>query len=780
MEVSRFYWFVKAEDFDEMGNLNLDISAGRLRHRWVPRTKSAATLYLTQSPEAEGLRAAENEYILAHIQLVEPMADLSADYPNAIVPGLPGHVIRVPFRHSLQKKPSSRDLERGMIVPNITYHIPSSSLINTYPAKQFGSLEMGLMSTQDIIDMSKVEVTSPGAFQDNNPASDQTPVLNGVHDLRMGSIDNQVKCETCMQTFDDVEGTFSCQGHFGHIELAKPVPKLQFLGSLAGKGNKSNPLLNALKRICYHCSRVMIPQAALDSLEPSIMSIFENNKRNYGGFTQIRNRVRDVFQKFHGTKAEDRAPCPHCLEFSPEVEFNHMNAIFSFPVPDERYFDAAKVLGYRGAHEALSKVRDEDIPFLGMDPKRARPEDMFFQVMPVSPNLSRPQITFPGKKLKGLNDLTKLYQDVVYANDKLDDIMIRQVGNENFWTKKLYYAVSRVYNNQNKSIGSGGTSQEKGYGGSERAVSYKGIMNRLTGKRGRFRNNLQSKYADEVSYSVITPHAALAIDEVGVPKRVAMDASMLETVTKKNMKRLKQMAANGSNKYPGMNYIFLDGNSANNAGSNVKKVNKQGITEEQADSWIIEGAKVKRHIINGDIGLFNRAPSLHRQSILAMRCKIFETKSLAMNPTVCIPFNADYDGDAMKLHFVQSEEAIDEAKRLMQLDKNIIHARYGKLTVATDQDQTSGLYLLSHTDKRRRNEWNSRTGLGFTDEGIPYISKSLAISAFTYVFSEIRNEKELKERYKHYKKNSREKPLSYDLWRLRLSIEQSMTYLSLM
>lgn len=137
-----------------------------------------------------------------------------------------------------------------------------------------------------------------------------------------------------------------------------------------------------------------------------------------------------------------------------------------------------------------------------------------------------------------------------------------------------------------------------------------------------------------------------------------------------------------------------------------------------------------------------------------------------MNPTVCIPFNADYDGDAMKLHFVQSEEAIDEAKRLMQLDKNIIHARYGKLTVATDQDQTSGLYLLSHTDKRRKGEWNKRTGLGFTEEGIPYISKSLAISAFTYVFSEIRDEKELKERYKHYKRNSIEKALPYKLWRL--------------
>ena len=113
----------------------------------------------------------------------------------------------------------------------------------------------------------------------------------------------------------------------------------------------------------------------------------------------------------------------------------------------------------------------------------------------------------------------------------------------------------------------------------------------------------------------------------------------------------------------------------------------------------------------------------------------------------------------------------------MQLDKNIIHARYGKLTVATDQDQTSGLYLLSHTDKRRRNEWNPRTGLGFTDEGIPYISESLAISAFTYVFSEIRDESELKKRYKEHKQHSREKLPKYDEWRLTPnSIEQLTHY----
>ena len=764
MEVSSFYWYAKSEDFDELGGLDIDISAGRLRHRWVPKFIDGAKRYLTQSPEAEGLRIAAKEYILVRITLTEPIKDLSADYPNAIVPGIEGAVIRVPFKYSLMETPRDRQIEEGIEVPPISYRTGNKSLVNTYPAKQFGSLEMGLLSSRDIRAMSKVEVLSPGAFQDNNPANDQTPVLNGVQDLRMGSLDNTDRCQTCGLTFDDVDGTFSCQGHFGHTELAIPIPKLQFLGIKKYSGSKSDPLLNALNRVCYHCSRLMIPQATIDSARARIMGTFDNNKRNYGGFTQIRNNVKSLFERHHGPKPEDRVPCPHCLEFSPEVGFNHSDAEFSFVLPDERYFNGDKGFDFNAAHIILSNVIDEDVYFLGMDPNRARPEDMFFECLPIAPNISRPQRVLPGKKLKELDDLTKLYQDVVYANDKLEDIRIRQIGGEKYWRKKLYYAVSRVYDNQNSKIGSGGTSQERGYGGAERAVSYKGLMNRLTGKKGRFRNNLQSKYVNEMTYSIITPHAALAIDEVGVPKQAAMIATTLETVTSKNMNKLKEMASNGPNKYPGIKYVYGDGNPLNQGAA--RKVSSQGMTLEQIEMNITEGAVVKRHIMNGDIGLFNRAPSLHRQSVLAMRCRIMESKSLAMNPTICIPFNADYDGDAMKLHFVQSERAVEEAKRLMLLDKHIIHARYGKLTVATDQDQTSGLYLLSHTNKRRRNEWNRSTGLGFTNEGLPYVSKRSAVNAYTHVFSEIRNEKELKLRYKDYKKNSQEKPMKYDLWRL--------------
>ena len=766
MEVSSFWWFVKSEDFTDEGLLNLDVSAGRLRHRWVPASRSAARIFIRDAEEAEGLRQASSDYILVEINFAEPISDLAADYPKALVPGINGYVVRVPIRDTIPKLPTRRALERGVEMPPISYRTSQSGLVHTYKPKQFGSLEMGLLSEADILAMSAVEVTSAGAFQDNNPEDQQTPVLNGVHDLRMGSSERDSRCMTCNLTFDTLDGTNSCQGHFGHVKLAKPIPKLQFLGTLKFDAKKSDPILHTLNRICLHCSRVNLPQSTLEGMKRNVMSVFDRNKRNYSGFVQIRTMIKTPFEAYHGTIQSRKQSCPHCGEFSPVFSFSHTEAAFRFKDPDERYQGGAATVDYEVVHQILRSITDEDCYYLGMDPNNARPEDMFFTLLPVAPNSARPQGTLRGKKMKTLNDLTKLYQDVLSTNDRLEEIIISGgvLGGEKRWTRELYYAVSRVYNNMNKVIGSGGTSMERGFGGAERAVSYKGVINRLAGKRGRFRNNLQSKYVEEVSYSIITPNADLAIDEVGVPKKVAKTATVLETVTHENYERIVAMIVeNGRDTYPGVKRIITDGDKLNRAAGNVRVV-RSNMDEDWVRRNLQVGSKVMRDVIDGDIGLFNRAPSLHRQSILAMRCRILEAKSLGMNPTVCIPFNADYDGDAMKLHFVQSEEAIADAKKWMQLDKNIIHARYGKLTVATDQDQTSGLYLLTHTDKRRRNYWDPTTGLGFTDEGIPYFTKSLLNYAFTRVYSEIRNESELKEIYKAYKKSSSEKPIPYSEW----------------
>lgn len=43
------------------------------------------------------------------------------------------------------------------------------------------------------------------------------PKMGGLMDPRMGTIDRNFKCQTCG------EGMSECPGHFGHIELARPV-----------------------------------------------------------------------------------------------------------------------------------------------------------------------------------------------------------------------------------------------------------------------------------------------------------------------------------------------------------------------------------------------------------------------------------------------------------------------------------------------------------------------------------------------------------------------------
>ena len=250
---------------------------------------------------------------------------------------------------------------------------------------------------------------------------------------------------------------------------------------------------------------------------------------------------------------------------------------------------------------------------------------------------------------------------------------------------------------------------------------------------------MQSKYVEDVGYSTVAPNGDLAIDEVGVPIEMCMKTAIEEKVDATNIEKLKEMIINGAEVYPGALDICLDGDSYNLNDNNWVDLSESSPNARKRYADGLEyGSIVKRHVVRNDIGLFNRAPSLHRQSIMALRVVPLNQKNLSFNATICDPFNADFDGDAMKIHFVQTIDAIDEAKDRMLLTKNIIHARYGKLAIANDQDQVSGIYLLSHTDKRRKGEWNKTTGLGFTEEGIPYVSKKVALEVFSRVYSQDR------------------------------------------
>jgi DNA-directed RNA polymerase subunit A' len=214
----------------------------------------------------------------------------------------------------------------------------------------------------------------------------------------------------------------------------------------------------------------------------------------------------------------------------------------------------------------------------------------------------------------------------------------------------------------------------------------KTITERIKSKEGRIRHNLAGKRTNFCARTVISPDPMLALDEVGVPKSISMKLTVPETVNDWNLAFLKKFVQNGPGVYPGANYVVRpDGKK--------KKITEE--TKEAALEELQPGYVVERHLMDGDIAIFNRQPSLHRMSMMCHKVKVLPGRTLRLNPAVCNPYNADFDGDEMNLHIPQTEEARAEAEILMEVQTQLISPRYGLSVIGCIQDAISGNYLLT-------------------------------------------------------------------------------------
>ena len=140
----------------------------------------------------------------------------------------------------------------------------------------------------------------------------------------------------------------------------------------------------------------------------------------------------------------------------------------------------------------------------------------------------------------------------------------------------------------------------------------------------------------------------------------------------------------------------------------------EGNLDTVAD-MIEPGWTVERQIRDDDIVLFNRQPSLHRMSIMSHRVKVMDGRTFRLNPAVCPPYNADFDGDEMNLHIPQTEEARAEAAILVAVQENILSPRFGGPIIGGIHDHISGVFML--TNQLR---W-------FTRDEILYLLKSTEV-----------------------------------------------------
>src|SRR5438876_549363 len=127
------------------------------------------------------------------------------------------------------------------------------------------------------------------------------------------------------------------------------------------------------------------------------------------------------------------------------------------------------------------------------------------------------------------------------------------------------------------------------------------------------------------------------------------------------------------------------------------------VTEKNAEvvAEAVEiGYTVERQLVDGDIVLFNRQPSLHRMSMMAHEVRVMPHKTFRFNLAVCPPYNADFDGDEMNLHVLQSEEARAEARVLMRVQEHILSPRFGGPVIGGIHDHITGSFLLTYKESK--------------------------------------------------------------------------------
>lgn len=235
------------------------------------------------------------------------------------------------------------------------------------------------------------------------------------------------------------------------------------------------------------------------------------------------------------------------------------------------------------------------------------------------------------------DDLTHKYANIIRCNTNLERLSKQGTAQSALQDRfdLLQYHVATLMDNEIS-----GEVQDKQKNGKV----IKSIRQRLVGKGGRVRSNLMGKRVDFSARTVITGDPNIGINQVGVPRSVAMNLTFPEVVTKYNRERLLKLVENGPTEYPGANRII-------NTDGGI--IDLRYVKSNQPPP-LEYGYTVERHLNDGDYVLFNRQPSLHKMSLMAHRAKIFPYSTFRLNLSCTTPYNADFDGDEMNLHVPQT------------------------------------------------------------------------------------------------------------------------------
>eukprot|EP00890_Picochlorum_soloecismus_P003544 jgi/Picsp_1/4190/NSC_01699-R1_protein len=520
------------------------------------------------------------------------------------------------------------------------------------PVRRISSIQFGILDPDFIRRYSVAKIDTAQTYDKGRPK------MGGLSDPRLGTMDRSIKCIT------DGCGVLDCPGYFGHIELAKPIFHIHFLKTV----------VKVLRCVSYRTSKLLLEKDDVMFRKCAKIRNPEYRLRAFLKLCQVKRVDVD------GNAQPSYRLVPGTMTIMADYQ---MSRAMRDQGEGLDAIEGKQELSPTEALRILRGISDEDCVALGFDPKYARPEWMILTVFPVPPPPVRPSVAMDSSA-RSEDDLTHQLSEIIKSNTRLQ----RQEESgapQHIISEFALLLQMHVTGYIDNTLPGLPTAKQR----SGRPI--KSIAQRLKGKEGRVRGNLMGKRVDFSARTVITGDPNLALDELGVPWAIALNLTFPEVVTPHNMDKLRKLVENGPHPPPGetgARFIVRDDGS---------RLDLRFLRSDR-DRFLQPGYIVERHMVNGDVVIFNRQPSLHKMSMMGHRVRILPYSTFRLNLSVTSPYNADFDGDEMNMHLVQGQEPRAEIKEIMSVPRNIVSPQANKPVMGIVQDSLLACRLFTKRD----------------------------------------------------------------------------------
>lgn len=479
--------------------------------------------------------------------------------------------------------------------------------VGDLPTGNTVNIELSVLSEEEKRKMAAVYLTG---------SSDGENQRGTLSDPAMGSTKQEKHCTTCKQTFR------GCPGHMGLIRLPEPMYNPIMM----------RQVIAVLSSVCPNCSNAYVTRQEveargvdrlpfrkrLDKIAAMSKShkfctrtIVEDGEEHFCGDTESR--------RIYGTYKKQRNFVEYKLA-------NKNSKVWRL------YAKAALVI--------LRNISRETADLLGFS-ENMHPKNYIMESILVPPNCVRPRVD-DSMGAAGVDRSDSHFGTIINFITKFERLEKKTQEDYTEFMGNIFHYYQGMLE--------GGTQSAKGGRAVlplSKQIGAKGIMFSVFGKRG-----------NHCGRSVITGNDDLGPGYLGVPRFIANTLTYPEIVSDINRKWLQRMFVQGK-------VLSITKREGKSSGKSLN------VSDEMRRNYILQtGDIVRRVMINGDIVMFGRQPTLHEGSLMGFRVIITEALTFQLSLVHVKSFNADFDGDEMNLYFPQSEE-----ERAEVLNLNMTHVQ---------------------------------------------------------------------------------------------------------